>query len=256
MSDFTAIGQLVTEARNLLDSIKGGAIRTMQTQFDALKVQFSDKLTAVSGDLNTFVNQEKGKVASIFSDPDSRYQKIQPVTFMLGGDTDKFYPVVFGSTNVNRITEVHIGRFIHADGSGKGAMYAKFTASSYAWGARSSTMILDVLKTLVDRTSTSKAEQVVIDDGFVGGYRGSTTHPHGVVVWLRGGYSYEAWSTGSRLTQVDMTTDKTTTFYSSDKALAYMNGYDNTVNNNHRTLPVLTQRDLTLIPNFISYEKA
>ena len=34
MSDFTAIGQLVTEARNLLDSIKGGAIRTMQTTFD------------------------------------------------------------------------------------------------------------------------------------------------------------------------------------------------------------------------------
>ncbi|EDK27751.1 hypothetical protein VSWAT3_00673 [Vibrionales bacterium SWAT-3] len=48
MSDFTAIGQLVTEARNLLDSIKGGAIRTMQTQFDALKASvqstFNSKL--------------------------------------------------------------------------------------------------------------------------------------------------------------------------------------------------------------------
>lgn len=49
MSDFTAIGQLVNEARNLLDSIKGGAIRTMQTQFDALiqtlTARFNGKLT-------------------------------------------------------------------------------------------------------------------------------------------------------------------------------------------------------------------
>ncbi|CAK1818069.1 Phage tail protein [Vibrio crassostreae] len=36
MSDFTAIGQLVTEARNLLDSIKGGAIRAMETAFASL----------------------------------------------------------------------------------------------------------------------------------------------------------------------------------------------------------------------------
>ncbi|ARC91234.1 hypothetical protein B6A42_02440 [Vibrio coralliilyticus] len=36
MSDtnFAAIGQLVTEGRNLLDAIKGGAISAMQTQFD------------------------------------------------------------------------------------------------------------------------------------------------------------------------------------------------------------------------------
>ncbi|MCG9557630.1 phage tail protein [Vibrio kanaloae] len=36
MSNFTAIGQLVTEARNLLDSIKGGAIRAMETAFASL----------------------------------------------------------------------------------------------------------------------------------------------------------------------------------------------------------------------------
>lgn len=41
-TNFAAIGQLVTEARNLLDSIKGGAIRAMQTQFDELKKTFSD----------------------------------------------------------------------------------------------------------------------------------------------------------------------------------------------------------------------
>lgn len=47
-TNFTAIGLLVTETRKLLDSIKGGAIRTMQTQFDALKLSiqstFNSKL--------------------------------------------------------------------------------------------------------------------------------------------------------------------------------------------------------------------
>lgn len=57
MSDFTAIGQLVTEARNLLDSIKGGAIRTMQTQFDALKASiqktFDSKLAGFDAQVAT-----------------------------------------------------------------------------------------------------------------------------------------------------------------------------------------------------------
>ena len=48
MSDFAKISELVTKGQQLLDSIKGGAIRTMQTQFDALKASvqstFNSKL--------------------------------------------------------------------------------------------------------------------------------------------------------------------------------------------------------------------
>ncbi|MEZ8382261.1 hypothetical protein AB6C98_00860 [Vibrio splendidus] len=57
MSDFTAIGQLVTEARNLLDSIKGGAIRTMQNSFDSAMSgftrTFNSKLSGYQGQMNT-----------------------------------------------------------------------------------------------------------------------------------------------------------------------------------------------------------
>ncbi|MFS1977175.1 hypothetical protein [Vibrio splendidus] len=60
MSDFTAIGQLVTEARNLLDSIKGGAIRTMQTQFDAL-------INAKKVLLDKFVSDQYGRVSSVLN---------------------------------------------------------------------------------------------------------------------------------------------------------------------------------------------
>ncbi|WP_017191189.1 hypothetical protein [Vibrio harveyi] len=60
MSDFTAIGQVVTEARNLLDSIKGGAIRTMQTQVDALKQKFSSDTQQA---LNDFQSASNAKIA-------------------------------------------------------------------------------------------------------------------------------------------------------------------------------------------------
>ncbi|CDU01429.1 hypothetical protein VCR3J2_530085 [Vibrio coralliirubri] len=58
-TNFAAIGELVTEARNLLDSIKGGAIRTMQTQFDSLLVTlnstFSSKLASYQQQVSTVV---------------------------------------------------------------------------------------------------------------------------------------------------------------------------------------------------------
>ncbi|OCH69489.1 hypothetical protein [Vibrio splendidus] len=61
MSDFTAIGQLVNEARNLLDSIKGGAIRKMEVAFEALKQTFSDKGNAaiqkIQADAHAALNQ-------------------------------------------------------------------------------------------------------------------------------------------------------------------------------------------------------
>lgn len=56
MSDFTAIGQLVTEARNLLDSIKGGAIRTMQTAFEKMKVVMNDDFSNVLSEIQGRAN--------------------------------------------------------------------------------------------------------------------------------------------------------------------------------------------------------
>ncbi|WP_417448427.1 hypothetical protein [Idiomarina abyssalis] len=56
MSDFTAIGQYVTEAKNLLDAIKGGAIRTMQNSFDnamnGFTSTFNSKLAGYQGQMN------------------------------------------------------------------------------------------------------------------------------------------------------------------------------------------------------------
>ncbi|MCC4774979.1 hypothetical protein AB4077_19245 [Vibrio cyclitrophicus] len=60
MSDFTAIGQLVTEARNLLDSIKGGAIRLMQTTFD-------DFMWNSRQSVNDFLTQKRSEFSGVLS---------------------------------------------------------------------------------------------------------------------------------------------------------------------------------------------
>lgn len=62
MSDtnFAAIGQLVTEARNLLDSIKGGAIRTMQAVFDEF-------MGASRQSVNSFLTQKRSEFSNVLS---------------------------------------------------------------------------------------------------------------------------------------------------------------------------------------------
>lgn len=62
MSDFTAIGQLVTEARNLLDSIKGGAIRTMQASFDSLKQSIASEWNGIKTKMNNEAIAAIGRV--------------------------------------------------------------------------------------------------------------------------------------------------------------------------------------------------
>lgn len=60
MTDFTAIGSLVTKAQDLLDRIKGGAIRVMETQFDAL---MSNSTTSI----NSFLTQKRSEFSNVLS---------------------------------------------------------------------------------------------------------------------------------------------------------------------------------------------
>ncbi|MEG3220235.1 hypothetical protein PD716_06300 [Vibrio gigantis] len=105
MSDFTAIGQLLTEARNLLDSIKGGAIRTMQTQFDALKQTFATdtqqaltnfrstsnaKITQQDQALRNAVEPIIGKLATIALSPNQELTVDDGATIPKGFNVSSF----------------------------------------------------------------------------------------------------------------------------------------------------------------------
>tara|TARA_B100001059_G_scaffold86559_1_gene84740 strand:+ start:1978 stop:2823 length:846 start_codon:yes stop_codon:yes gene_type:complete len=61
-TNFTAIGELVAEARNLLDSIKGGAIRKMETAFDALKSSIASEWNGIKTKMNNEALAAIGRV--------------------------------------------------------------------------------------------------------------------------------------------------------------------------------------------------
>ncbi|MFS1895127.1 hypothetical protein [Vibrio lentus] len=116
MSDFTAIGQLVTEARNLLDSIKGGAIRTMQTQFDALKQVITTDGAKVVSDVDSLgrskLQQLDSELARVKQGVDIQTlggQGRYVTEITVNGDKDTFYPVSF-RMDKNGETEIQIYR--------------------------------------------------------------------------------------------------------------------------------------------------
>ena len=64
MDNFQAIGQLVIKAQDLLDSIKGGAIRAMETTFDGLMASFNlrmdSEVSKGAVQINTFLQTAGG----------------------------------------------------------------------------------------------------------------------------------------------------------------------------------------------------
>ena len=72
MDNFQAIGQLVIKAQDLLDSIKGGAIRKMQTTFDALvdtsSTTFNSLVNTSKTTLDSFIAAQYGRVSSVLND--------------------------------------------------------------------------------------------------------------------------------------------------------------------------------------------
>lgn len=138
MSDFTAIGQLVTEARNLLDSIKGGAIRTMQTQFDALKQVITTDGAKVISDVDSL---GRGKLQQLDSELARVKQGVDIQTLggqgryvteiTVNGDKDTFYPVYFTLPTGDE-TEIQIFRHYSWNSKNSGSQASDFDTTHVA----------------------------------------------------------------------------------------------------------------------------
>ncbi|MDE9381755.1 hypothetical protein PZ937_13190 [Vibrio alginolyticus] len=185
MSDFTAIGQLVNEARNLLDSIKGGAIRTMQTQFDALKVQLNDVISGANGRLNTFITQQQQNVSTIFADPDKRYKvnlssvEARTVLDLSHLDEDKFYCVCFDRPVM---LDVRIKRYVHQDEKGSGILEYFVQLQNFSNGG--------------DFHFAKQFHHCYTGRQFVGKILAACT-PYTSGIWLRGGWTYDLFVSGT-----------------------------------------------------------
>jgi hypothetical protein len=112
-------------------------------------------------------------------------------SFVVKGDIDKYYPVVFtdGGWFNNVATEITIGRSsVHTDDNWRGAVIAKFRYHVTNWGHGADFIDVDLKQ---------RAQGPVVINNFVGGWvditPGNTNNQ--IVVWLRGGsntYWYNA----------------------------------------------------------------
>lgn len=206
MDNFQAIGQLVTEARNLLDAIKGGAIRQMEVAFETLKTQFNDKLSSVNGELSAFVNQQKALVNTIFTDPDSRYARHGREEFKVGGRWDTFYPVYIPASRAGCLSTVQISRgWVHTDSGAINGLASDTVVGGLTFLARYVVGAYGnaVPVTLIDIHNSVHHE-------FIAKVKNDYRHS-GLIVWLRGGGVTYELSHDKRLNPVKTYTTETGT---------------------------------------------
>ncbi|QEH42537.1 hypothetical protein [Chitinophaga sp. XS-30] len=112
-------------------------------------------------------------------------------SFVVNGDTDKFYPVTFldAGFTANAATELEIGRSsVHMDNSWHGALIAKFRFHTYNWGNAVNFIDADLRQNNVPN-ATNKI--------FIAGWKDATlsNSTARIIIWLRGGqttYHYKA----------------------------------------------------------------
>jgi hypothetical protein len=102
-------------------------------------------------------------------------QSTSAKNFTVGGDFDKFYPVVFSETNwYDGATEFEISRSnVHLDSEWRGSLIARFRVHTTRWGHRSNFINAEIINNI----------------GFIANWADATgsNGTADVVVWLRGG---------------------------------------------------------------------
>ncbi|MEH3112268.1 hypothetical protein [Pedobacter terrae] len=105
-------------------------------------------------------------------------------SFTVGGDLDKFYPVVFSDVNFDssRPTQLEIGRSdVHQNGNWRGSLMSKFIFHNTRWG--NGARFTDVY---INQAGNSGMNP---DVAFISGYRDATgsNTSYDFIIWLKGG---------------------------------------------------------------------
>lgn len=104
--------------------------------------------------------------------------------FTVGGDLDKFYPVVFSDVNFDssRPTQLEIGRSdVHQNGNWRGSLMSKFIFHNTRWG--NGARFTDAY---INQAGNSGMNP---DVAFIAGYRDATgsNTSYDFIIWLKGG---------------------------------------------------------------------
>ncbi|CAK3123334.1 Phage tail protein [Vibrio crassostreae] len=201
MSDFAKISELVTQGQQLLDSIKGGAIRTMQTQFDALKKTITTDGEKVVSDVDSLgrnkLQQLDSELARVKQSVDinalggeARY--VTEIT--VSGDKDTFYPVYFILPTGDE-TDIQVFRHYSWNSKNSGAEAGDFDAThvasalvvlkgqAYAWNGDA-----NYLRTVVNYQRYRQCVSNISHRGYVEQMKNSPTGPDSSYNSQREGY--------------------------------------------------------------------
>lgn len=201
MSDFAKISELVTQGQQLLDSIKGGAIRTMQTQFDELKKTITTDGEKVVSDVDSLgrnkLQQLDSELARVKQSVDinalggeARY--VTEIT--VSGDKDTFYPVYFILPTGDE-TDIQVFRHYSWNSKNSGAEAGDFDAThvasalvvlkgqAYAWNGDA-----NYLRTVVNYQRYRQCVSNISHRGYVEQMKNSPTGPDSSYNSQREGY--------------------------------------------------------------------
>lgn len=109
-------------------------------------------------------------------------------TFSVGGDIDKYYPVVFTDSawNYDEVSELQIGRSsVHKDAAWRGSIIATFRYHTTNWGNGSNFIDADI------RQYTYSGYPIPYSK-FVAGWKDATNENSAkiIIIWLRGNTNY------------------------------------------------------------------
>ncbi|MFH4590417.1 hypothetical protein [Vibrio alginolyticus] len=149
------------------------------------------------GDIDKKVDEAKGDFDQFIATADDRYVTRTKISVPVGGDSTKFYPVYIPAQH-GGVARVEISRYAHQDGQWAGAMTAVFDVQNNAWSGFPDFLLFNMYRLGIHPTSP----EAVKTDGFIGHIESGSSYVYGMLIWLRGGHSYDVSSSLINLSNV------------------------------------------------------
>jgi len=162
-----------------------------QTPLDVLEClqKGLDTLAASNKKQQAIINTQQGQIAELASIKTTEPIQVQHQTFKVGGDFEKFYPVVFSDDGWGEgALELEIFRpNVHTDSKWRGALLSKFAFHSSNWG---------------HGVEFKYAEIHQSKNQFIASYQNHFHSPK-LIIWLRGGGTSYHWRSNHPATLLD-----------------------------------------------------
>lgn len=214
-----------------------------QPLIDSVRKQ-SEAVENHTAEINARVEKAEQEFQHFQDTADDRYMTRTKINVPVGGDVDKFYPVYIPARH-GGVSRVEISRFIHQDGNWSGAMTAVFDVQNNAWSGYPDFCLLNMYRLGVHPTSP----EPVRTDGFIGHFKSGSLYVSGMLIWLRGGHSYDVSSSLVNLSNVVVHDAEVTTSVFNNDIHVFNSGFHISASGSEQQVTARADRDLTSVPS-------